>query len=96
MIPTLHNMASIELQRESGEKAMQYWMQALELAMKTGNAAGIYNVAGTVGSLMVRMDAPHQAKEMLSLAVNVVKHGGMKDTQNFAGMLAELESGDGE
>ena len=49
-------------------------------------------IAGTVGSLMLKMDAPKQATELLSMAVNAAQRGGMKDTHDYAGILANLKS----
>jgi uncharacterized iron-regulated protein len=90
MIPTLHNMAHIALQAEDLQKAAEAWSEALDLAMKTQNAAGLFHVGRDLGGLMAQTGKTDAAKQILTLAVQSGKAAGFPGVDQIEKTLASL------
>ena len=83
MIATLHNMAHIALQANKGEQALTLWSEALQLAVETQNAQGIFEVAGTLGTLFARAGNKEQAEQLLRLAIKAGRQAGFPEVKNW-------------
>ena len=93
MIPTLHNMASIALgQRQDLDAVLAYWGEALQLAMQTRNALGIFHVAGTLGGIFAQMGQKDQARQLLQMAAAVGRRAGLPGVEELEGQLRGLEA----
>ena len=90
MIPTLHNMAHIALQAKDPQKAVEAWSEALDLAMKTQNAMGLFHVAKDFGGLMAQAGNTDAAKQLLTLAVQAGKAAGFPGVDKIEERLKSL------
>ncbi len=52
MISSLHNMAHIAIEAKNVNKALDYWSEALSIALKTHNAEGLFHRAGSLGQVL--------------------------------------------
>ncbi len=76
MIPTLHNMALIAVRNSNPKRAVDYWQEALQLALDTGNAQGIFHVAGALGQRA-------GSAELLELAISTGKQAGFPGVEEL-------------
>ncbi|MAG93532.1 MAG: hypothetical protein CMJ48_07265, partial [Planctomycetaceae bacterium] len=83
MIPTLHNMALIAVRNSNPTRAVEYWQEALQLALDTGNAQGIFQVAGTLGQLT-------RSQELLELAIATGEQAGFPGVEELQAALDQL------
>ena len=91
MIATLHNMASIALQAQDGERAFTLWSEALSLALDTRNAQGIFHVAGTLGTLLAQAGDKAQAAQLLTLAIDAGKQAGFPGVEELEEELRRVQ-----
>lgn len=92
MTATLHNMASIALyQQQDLETALKDWGEALQLAMETRNAQGIFHVAGTLGRILGQLGQKDQARQLLEMAAAAGRQAGFPGVEELEDALRELK-----
>jgi hypothetical protein len=87
MVLSLHNMAHIAIEAKDVNKALDYWYEALSLAMEIRNAEGIFHVAGSLGQLLARIGEKEQATKLLKLAIQVGRQAGFLGTDQMEEIL---------
>ena len=86
-------MAQIALANEGGQSAMSYWGEALQLAVETGNAQGIFHVAGTLGRLLAQSGGGQQAASLLQMAIDAGRQAGFPGVEEYETILQSLTGG---
>ena len=84
-------MAHIALQANNAEQALQLWSEALQLALETQNAQGIFHVASTLGTLFAQAGNKEDAQQLLRLAVDAGRRAEFPEVQQVEEMLRGLE-----
>ncbi len=90
MIPALHNMAHIALMANNPQKAIESWSEAMNLAVETQNAMGLFHVGRDFGSFLARAGKIDDAKQLLSIAANVGKAAGLPGVKEIEELLERL------
>ncbi|MDP8287900.1 MAG: tetratricopeptide repeat protein, partial [Candidatus Electryonea clarkiae] len=90
MIPTLNNMAHIAEQNKDPENAIKMWSEALNIALEIKNAEGIFHFAQALGLRAARDGAKDQAKQLLTMALNVGRQAGFPGTDEIEEDLRKL------
>ncbi|MDQ7054547.1 MAG: tetratricopeptide repeat protein [candidate division KSB1 bacterium] len=87
MIPTLHNMAHIFWQNQQIEEAVKSFSEALQLALETQNALGMYNVSRDLGHLLCQLGDTEHGLPLLRQAVQVGRAMGAPDVEEVEALL---------
>jgi uncharacterized protein HemY len=78
---TLHNLAHLALRANNFAQARTLWSEALQLALDTQNAQGLFHVAGMLGTLFAQAGNKERAEHLLRLAINAGRQAGFPDVQ---------------
>ena len=90
MIPTLHNLAHNAGAQGDPQRAIDYWQEALALAQETGDALGLFHVAGAMGQLLAQAGQPEPARKLLGLAIQVGRSAGLPGVERLEQALGKL------
>jgi hypothetical protein len=82
--------ARIVLAQGDPQPALEYWQEALALAQETGNAEGLFHVAGAMGRVLAQAGQQEPARELPGLAIQVGRSAGLPGVERLEQALGKL------
>lgn len=89
-IPTLHNMAMIELEKKNIENMFALEMQAYHLALEINDAMGLFQVGQVLGQLLADRGQEKEGMVILRRAYEIGQAAGLPGTEEIKSSLDRL------